>query len=344
MFSVLTTQVPLVGSQANGQDATSKSGGGFEVDNTCAAVVNDVVPSAQHGRVGGLLPRLYHVGVRSQTIGIEVPHAVVVALHASADEAIDASIEVRMVGHTTIDVVTRVVVDLSIDIADDGMHAPGVRIVAAFSVAIDARCISLGNTSQAYGELCGMVGEQQVTTIVAESLQRIDNLGRRQAGQILPTFLKSHAVAHDPASGIFLNVQFVNGGRGNQCAILLLNIVLLEPCYGILLVSRACGIVVRNEHGQQTALARLIGDKETNGLSLRHGTIGKAGLDGVAHVNICRSLLDEIAGGGTFQLNDVIIVLDNLNAHNVTCRIRPAQGYLAATLRNVGSQFADGIL
>ena len=186
-----------------------------------------------------------------------------------------------------------------------------------------------------------MVGEQQVTTIVTESLQRIDNFWSRQTWQILPTLGQSHTVAHDPAGGIFLNVQLVNSSRRYQCTSLFGNIVLLEPGHSIFLVSRSCSIVVGNEHGQQAALARLIGDKETDGLSFRQGAIGKARLDGIDNVHICWSLLDEIAGGSTFQFNDVGIVPNDLDSHDVTCRICPAECHLTTALWNVSSDATD---
>ena len=180
-----------------------------------------------------------------------------------------------------------------------------------------------------------MVGKEQVAAIVAESLQGIDHLGRREARQVLPTLGKSHAVAHHPAGSKLLDIQFVNLRSGDDLAGSGGHVVLLEPGDSILLVGRTRGIVVRNEHGQQAALAGLVGDIETDGLSLGHRTIGKASLHGVGHIHVRRCLLDEVTGRGTRQFGDVIVVLDNLDSHNVTSGIRPAQRQLTTALRNI---------
>ena len=174
LFFVGIADAPLVGCKAHGEDATSKGGGGVEVDNTGAAVVNDVVPRTEDGRVGSLLPCLHHIGVGSQTVGVEVPHAVVVALHTGTLEAVDACIESGLVGHALIDVVVAVVVNLSLHITDDGMNAPDVVVLAAIAVTENARSISLGNTSQGDSELCGVVGEQQVTAVGSKGFQGLN--------------------------------------------------------------------------------------------------------------------------------------------------------------------------
>ena len=133
-----------------------------------------MVPCAQDGGVGQLLPCSDDVGVGSEAIGIEIPHAVVVALHACALEAIDAGIESGLVGHAAVDVVAAVVVDLSLDVADDGMNAPDVGIVAALTVAEDAGSIGVGYASETHGELRGVIGQQQVAAVIGKSLQSLD--------------------------------------------------------------------------------------------------------------------------------------------------------------------------
>ena len=112
-----------------------------------------------------------------------------------------------------------------------------------------------------------MVGEQQVTTIVAVGLQRVDNVGRSQTGQVLPTLGQTHAVAHNPTHGIGLDIQQVNGSWCQENALAGVNIGLLEPCYGVLLVSRACGIVFWHEHGhlrlsRRTHIGQAVGSKQ----------------------------------------------------------------------------------
>ena len=115
-----------------------------------------MVPRAEHGRVGGVFPSLHHVGAGSQTVGVEVPHAVVVALHAAADEGIDAAlVEARDEVHAPVDVMARVVVDLSLGIADDGLRAPDVAVLSALAIAVDAGSIGLSDASYANGELGG---------------------------------------------------------------------------------------------------------------------------------------------------------------------------------------------
>ena len=112
-----------------------------------------------------------------------------------------------------------------------------------------------------------MVGEQQVTTIVAVGLQRIDNLWRSQTWQILPTLGQSHTVAHDPTHRVLFNVELVDGSWCQENALASIHIGLLEPCYGVLLVSRACGIVFWYEHShlrlcRSTHIGQTVGSKQ----------------------------------------------------------------------------------
>ena len=187
LIVVRATDVPLVGSETHSEDATSEGRCRSKVDDTGAAVVDDVVPRAEHGRVGRLLPSLHDVGIGSQAVGIEVPHTVVVALDAGTLEAVDrALVETADEVHAAIDVMTRVVVDLSFSIADDGLRAPHVVVLSALAIAEDARSIGFGDTADGHGELCGVVGEEEVATILAERLQGVDGLSRSEvAGEVL---------------------------------------------------------------------------------------------------------------------------------------------------------------
>ena len=55
-------------------------------------------------------------------IGIEVPHAVVVALDARADKGVDrALIQAAHEVHAPVDVMATVVINLALGIADDGL-------------------------------------------------------------------------------------------------------------------------------------------------------------------------------------------------------------------------------
>ena len=114
-----------------------------------------------------------------------------VALHTGTLEAVDAAlVESADEVHAAIDVVAAVVVDLSLDITDDGLNAPDVVVLSALAVAEDARSIGLSNAADGHGELCGVVGEEEVATILAERLQGVDGLSRSEvAGEVLPAAL-----------------------------------------------------------------------------------------------------------------------------------------------------------
>ena len=267
-----------------------------------------------------------------------------VALHTSTLEAVDASIHGGLVGHALIDLVSTVVVHLAqVGLADDGMHAPDVAVEATVATAVDHRSKGLVDTTQGHSELGSVVGEEQITAIGSKCLQGLDGSCRHEVGrQILPSTVDAYAVGHHPASRLLLDVQLVDGGRCNENTLAGIDIVLLEPGNSVALVGRARLIVARHEHGNLCAtLLSLVGDIETDGLSVRQGAIGKTGLDGIGHLHIRGRLLDEVAGLCTFELNDIYIILDNLDAYDVAGRILPVQGHLARALRVVVRQRAD---
>ena len=70
----------------------------------------------------------------------------------------------------------RVVVNMSVGIADDRLRAPHIRIVAAGAISPEARSIRLGNTAHGHRQLGGVVGKQQIATSLDKSLQRFDGL------------------------------------------------------------------------------------------------------------------------------------------------------------------------
>ena len=238
LAGVGATDVPLIGGQAHCEDAASERRRGCEVDDAGAAVVHHMVPCAEHGRVGEVLPCFHHIGIGSQAIGVEVPHAVVVAFMACTLEGVDAAlIETAHEVHTPVDVVTGVVVNLSLGIADDGLRAPDVVVGSALATAIDARSIGVGYTAHGHGELGGMVGEEEVATVVGESLQGLDGGGGGQvAWQVLPSAVDADAVAHHPAHGVGLDVEVIDGGGGEEHALTSIHIVLLEPSHGVFLI------------------------------------------------------------------------------------------------------------
>ena len=120
LIVVGAADVPLVSCKTNSEDAARISRRRIEVDDTSTAVVHHMVPSTQHVAIGQILPGLDDIGIRSKAIGVEVPHTVVVSLETCTLEGIDtALVESADKFHTTIDFVTRVVVDLSLGIADD---------------------------------------------------------------------------------------------------------------------------------------------------------------------------------------------------------------------------------
>ena len=81
-----------------------------------------MVPCTKDSRVGQVFPSLHHIRIGSETVGIEIPHAVVITLDTCTLKAVDATlIETADEVHAPVDVVTGVVVDLSLSIADDGL-------------------------------------------------------------------------------------------------------------------------------------------------------------------------------------------------------------------------------
>ena len=105
----------------------------------------------------------------------------------------------------------RVVVDLSLGIADDRLHAPYIIVLAALTIAEDARSVSLSDASHGSCELCGVVGEKEVAAVRSESLQGVDSLVRCQsAGEISPSVSKTDAVSHNPAHRVLLDVEVVH--------------------------------------------------------------------------------------------------------------------------------------
>ena len=209
----------------------------------------------------------------------------------------------------------RVVVDLSLGIADDRLHAPYIIVLAALTIAEDARSVSLSDASHGSCELCGVVGEEEVATVSAESLQRVDCPVRCQsAGEVSPSVSHSDAVAHHPAGSVLLDVEVVDCRGSDECALALVDIVSLEPCHGILLVVRS-RIIVGNKHGNHiAALLRLVVDIEPYGLSFRDTAVAVACLYGIRDIRIGRGLLDIIAVYDLVDIGDILVVLDNLDA------------------------------
>ena len=237
LLLVGAVDIPLVGGETHGENPTGEGGGGMEVHDTGAAVVHHVVPGAEDGAVGGLFPSLDHIGVGSKAVGVEVPHAVVVALETSALEAVDAGIEVGNVGHAAVDIVTAVVVDLSFDITDDGMYAPDVGVLTTLAVAVDTGSVCFCDTAEAHGELGGVVGEQEVTAIGSKGFQGFDGRTRCEVtGQVLPTLLDADAVTDHPNGGLLFDVEFVDVGGSEEHTLASGHVVLLEPGDGIFLV------------------------------------------------------------------------------------------------------------
>ena len=190
-----------------------------------------------------------------------------------------------------------------------------------------------------------MVGEQQVAAVGSEGFQGVDGGSRGEAaGQLLPATVDAYAVAHHPAGGVLLNVEVVDGGGGQQCALAGVNVVLLEPCYGVFLIG-TLGVVVRHEHGQLRAtLFRLVGNIEAHGLALGDAAVGIAGLHRVGHVDIGGSFLDKVAADHFVEVSHVGIVFDNLNTGlALHGGVLPVEGDGAAALLIVGYQVADAL-
>ena len=98
-----------------------------------------------------------------------------VALYASPLKGVDATvIQARNEVHATEDVVRRVVVYLSFHITYYRLNTPDIVVLSAFATSEDAGSVSVGDTSEPNGKLCGVVCEQQIASVGAESLQGVD--------------------------------------------------------------------------------------------------------------------------------------------------------------------------
>ena len=238
---------------------------------------------------------------------------------------------------------TAVVVNLSLNIADDGMHTPDVVVLSALSVTEDTGGISLGNASQTDGKLCSMIGEQKITAVGSEGFQRLDgSSGGKASGQLIPTMTNTYAVAHHPAGRLALNIEVVNIGGSKKDTLTGIHVVTLKPFGSSILICRARGIVVGKKHGYfRPTLLSLIGDEEAYGLSLRHSPISETGLDSVRDINVGRSFLDEVTGLRTLELYNVGIVFDNLYAGNISCGERPRKCELTCALRIIVAETTD---
>ena len=235
------------------------------------------------------------------------------------------------------------VVDLSFGIADDGLRAPHIVVLSALAAAVDAGSVGVGDAAHGYGELCGVVGEQQVTAVGGERLQGVDHLvGSQSAGQVLPALVNTDAVAHHPAGCLLFDVQLVDGGRSKEHTLVGVHVVLLEPGHGIFLVVGG-GVVVSHEHGHlRAALLHFVGNVEAHGLSFRDAAVGVAGFHGVGHIDVRGSLLDEIGVHHFVDIGDVLIVLNDLHARlPLHGGVGPVEGDLTAALLIVGHEIAD---
>ena len=301
-----------------------------------------MVPGAKYSRVGCLFPCLHHIRVGSQTIGVQVPHTVVVALHTSTLKAIDAGIECGVVGHTTINVVSRVVVDLSFYITYNRMHTPDVVVLTTLTISKETRSIGLIDTAQSDSELCGMISEQQVATIGSKSLQSFNSgIRGKIARQVLPAFLNTDAVAHHPTGHLLLNVELVNGSGGNENALACIHIVLLEPSDSIFLVGTLLIVVWHKHCNHVGSLLLLICYIEANSLAFREN-ITETSLHSVEHILVDRCLLDEIATEHLVEVHDVLPVFDDADASlSWSSGISPSQSDLATTVLIFGFQIAD---
>ena len=238
-----------------------------------------------------------------------------------------------------------VVVDLTLGVADNGLRAPDIVVLATVAAAEDARSVSLGDAVEGHGELGGVIGQEEIAAVGSKSLQCLDGgVAGKVAGQVLPALLDADAVGHDPAGRLLLAVKVVDGGGRNEHTLARIDVVLLEPLYGILLVG-ALLVVVGHEHGElRAALLLLVVDEEVDGLSLADH-VAIAGLHGVGHVDVGGSLLDEVAVHHLLEVHDVLAVLDDAHARLAgLCGVGPPEGDLTAAVLEVGHEVAHTLL
>ena len=172
-----------------------------------------------------------------------------VTLDTSTFEGVDrALVETSCVVHTPVDVVLRVVVNLTFDITDNRLSTPHIVVLTTFATAEDARLERFRNTLHCHRHLSSVVGEEQVATISAECLECVDDFCRSQvARKVCIAMSHTDAVAHHPAHGFLLDVEVVDSCRREENTCAIVHIVLLEPCHCGCFVSRLL-IVVWHEH------------------------------------------------------------------------------------------------
>ena len=264
-----------------------------------------------------------------------------VTLHTSSLKTVDATL-VETCGeiHATENVMTRVIVNLSFHISDDGLYTPHIIVLTSVAATEDTGRLRLGQTTYGHGQLCGMVGEEEVAAIGSKGLECIDHIVAGQTtGKVLITHLDAYTVAHYPAGGMFLDVKVIHLRSGEQVALATVHISVLEPFNSGLFISRR-GVVVSHEHGYlATALLGFVGKIEMHGLSLRHTSIGINGLHGVSHIHIHGCFLDEVGVHHFINVGHILVVLDNLHANlSFGCGVHPVERHLTTALFIVGAE------
>ena len=322
LIDVATVDVllELVGREAVGDDLTTKATTLLELYDTGAAVVLNMSPSGEDGRVGSCLPVGHHVGVARETVGVEVPHTVVVFAQAGAFER--EVVEAVVVGVVTLDAckegVGAMVVGNGLTGTDDGVDTPNVAAYTAFAITEDAGGVHVVDAGNTVDELGGVLGEIEVTTIDRIVADVAKNLAVER--QVLVALADADTVDVDPKGGEHLGVERCNLIGSDEGTGALEDVVLLEPFGGSnLIVVGQLAVTVGSEHiayhhraggrhlrsfdididrlaKRHESVGRGVLDREGEVLAIgaEHDVAGLAGIDGGLHLVVA---IDNVRGG-----------------------------------------------
>ena len=289
-----------------------------------------MLPCAKHGRVGDVLKVFHHIGCSGQSVGIEVPHAVVVFFQSGSHQREDVVPVVEGCRvESCIEVRLGMVVYLSFLVAYDSLYAPHVGVVAACSVAVYAGCESLCPAYCLY-ELCGMVGEQE-PSVALHIVLDVAHYVYHFLGQMLPSFLHSHSVYDNHEAWKLVYVQAGHVGRLYECTCALCHIVVVEPLGRgqFVIVWQLCIVVCQKQEG--CFLHQIIFYMHHGRCSFRHQAVAVFGLYGVEIVGIDVGPLYGVRSNRVVDVGNLYIVFIQQNPRSIG-RQCPREGELPAVV------------
>ena len=122
--------------------------------------------------------------------------------------------------------------------ADYGIGSPIISTGTTFARTEDARSQRVVNTTDGSRKLSGMLGEEQVTTRLSESLQLGNNIVINDfCRQLLPAVFQTYTVYLNPDHAILTTVNFIHCLDIRRCEYSsLITIGFLEPIQGFALI------------------------------------------------------------------------------------------------------------